>query len=291
MKCGVRVLELKYYFKEAERSFDYADFNYDFWSSGSYARHTHMDYYEITVATEETFINRVNGVDIPLSKNEVLIIPPGISHTIICVGESLAPHHKLAIKRGCFESFIRAKKHLASALMGTEPYLIPLDEATFTVLSGLLCSINKDIFDEKFLLIVETALHIIACASLIKSEAEGYSENTVTSYCKDAINKIDSYAFISYSVSDIYRRYPISHSTLCNEFKRMTGKSPQEYLAEKKMEYAKNLVLTTSISMSEISELIGFKSGSHFIRKFSKVYGISPLKYRKGKDLSDSSEK
>ena len=275
-------MEQKYYFKEAERSLDYADFNYDFWSSGSYARHTHMDYYEIVVATAETFINKVNGIDIPLSKKEVLIIPPGITHSLICAGESKATHHKLAIKRNCFECFIRAKKHLASALMGTEPYLITLDEATFTVLSGLLSSIDKDCFDEKFLLIVKTVLHIIACASLIRSESEGYSENTVTAYCKDAINKIDSYTFISYSVSDIYRNYPVSHSTLCKEFKRLTSKTPHDYLAEKKMEYAKNMVLTTSLSMTEIAELIGFDSGSHFIRKFSKVYGISPLKYRKG---------
>ena len=281
-------VEKNYYFKDAERSLDYADFNYNFWSAGNYAMHTHMDYYEIIIATSETFINKVNSVNIPLSRMEVLIIPPGISHSVKSIGTSKAPHHNLAIKRNCFESFIRAKKHLASALMGTEPYLIPLDEATFTVLSGLLCSINNDIFDEKFLLIVETALHIIACASLIKSEAEGYSENTVTAYCKDAINKIDSYAFISYSVSDIYRNYPVSHSTLCKEFKRLTDKTPHDYLAEKKMEYAKNLVLTTSLSMTEIAELIGFESGSHFIRKFSKVYGISPLKYRKGTAIPKS---
>lgn len=275
-------MERNYYFTKAERSLGYADFNCKYWFSGGYFEHTHVDYYEIILPTGETFVNTVDGKDIRLSKYQALIIPPGISHVIRTIGSGKAPHHNLTVKEERFENFIRAKKHLKKALECGEPYLIDLSEATFNALSELLYSINNDCYDERFLLLAETALNLIACASLLDSEDNGYAENTVTAYCKDAIGKIDSYAFVSASVSDVYREYPVSGSTFCAEFKRLTGKTPRDYLSENRMEYAKNLVLTTSLTMLEIAELLGFESGSHFIRKFTKAYGTSPLRYRKG---------
>ena len=281
-------MEKNFYFSREERSGDYGDFNYRFYHSGNFARHTHVDYYEIIIPTGETFINTVGGADFPTGKREVLIIPPGISHTIRTVGSGNAPHHNLAVKKERLAGFIRSKKHLSTSLSGDAPYLIPLDDASFTLISGLFESVDNESYDEKFLLVAQTVLHLIACASLIHSENEGYAENTVTAYCKDVIAKIDGCALMSANVADIYRSYPVSHSTLCKEFHRLTGKTPRDYLSEKKMEYAASLVLTTSLSILEISEMLGFESGSHFIRKFSKQYGVSPLKYRKGRRTNNT---
>ncbi len=274
-------MEKIFYFKKAERQLDYADFNCHYWSLGSYSRHNHVDYYEIIIPTAEPFVNTVNDKIYSVSKRDVLIIPPGISHSITAIGTSTAPHHNIAIKAERFENFIRTKKHLYDALRTGEPYKIKTDESVFAVISGLLDSINNSSYDEKFLLLMETVLHLIACCSLLISEGKGYSENAVTAFCIDAINKIDDYSYISESIAEIYRAYPISHTTFSAEFKRLTGKRAVDYLSQKKMEYAKSLILTTSLSVLEIAGLIGYESSSHFIRKFGKEFGCSPLKFRK----------
>ncbi|QRR00037.1 helix-turn-helix domain-containing protein [Dyadobacter sandarakinus] len=62
--------------------------------------------------------------------------------------------------------------------------------------------------------------------------------------------------------------------------KKETGKSAQEHLQEKLITIAKERVLDSSKSISEIAYEIGFKYPSHFTRLFKKQVGQSPLDYR-----------
>jgi AraC-like DNA-binding protein len=53
---------------------------------------------------------------------------------------------------------------------------------------------------------------------------------------------------------------------------------------EARMSYAKNKLLYTNLSITEISELIGYSSIEHFTNAFKRYFGLSPLKYRKAYD-------
>ena len=276
-----RGVEKQYFFKEAERKLDYADFNCHLWQNGDFAGHRHVDYYEIIFPIGDSFINFIDGRKYLTSRKEVLIAPKGTTHSIAAIAKSLAPHYNIAIKSERFEKFFRSKKHFFSPLEKGEPLCITVGESTFNVLAELLASIDNSSYDERFLLIIETVLHLISASLLLSTEKEEYAENTPAAYCRDAIMKIDSYLYISENISDIYRAYPISHTAFQTEFKRQTGKRPMDYLSEKKMEYAKNLLLTTSLSVLEIAGMLGYESECHFIRKFGKLFGKTPLKYRK----------
>lgn len=62
--------------------------------------------------------------------------------------------------------------------------------------------------------------------------------------------------------------------------KKETGKTAQEYIQDKLIHIAKEKVLDTSKSISEIAYEIGFKYPSHFTRLFKQLVGQSPLEYR-----------
>jgi AraC family transcriptional activator of pobA len=62
--------------------------------------------------------------------------------------------------------------------------------------------------------------------------------------------------------------------------KKETGKSAQEHLQEKLINIAKERVLGSSKTISEIAYEIGFKYPSHFTRLFKQQVGKSPLDYR-----------
>lgn len=62
--------------------------------------------------------------------------------------------------------------------------------------------------------------------------------------------------------------------------KKETGKSAQEYIQNKVIHVAKEKVLDTSKSISEIAYEIGFKYPSHFTRLFKQLVGQSPNAYR-----------
>lgn len=62
--------------------------------------------------------------------------------------------------------------------------------------------------------------------------------------------------------------------------KKETGVSPQEYIQAKVIELAKEKVLDTRKSISEIAYEIGFKHPSHFTRLFKQHVGRAPAEYR-----------
>lgn len=62
--------------------------------------------------------------------------------------------------------------------------------------------------------------------------------------------------------------------------KKETGKSPQELIHLKLLEIAKEKILDTTKSISEISYELGFKYPQHFTRLFKQKIGVSPNEYR-----------
>lgn len=83
------------------------------------------------------------------------------------------------------------------------------------------------------------------------------------------------------SIDDICRQVNVSKYHLCRKFKETTGLTIMEYLLKTRLEAAKQLLLTSRCTISEISEQTGFSSVSYFSRVFREQNGLSPLQYRK----------
>lgn len=70
-------------------------------------------------------------------------------------------------------------------------------------------------------------------------------------------------------------------SWVSKEIKKRTGKTFKELLHEKKMTQAAHLLNNTTMSISDIIEIIGYKNSSFFFRQFKARYGMSPKQFRK----------
>ena len=63
-------------------------------------------------------------------------------------------------------------------------------------------------------------------------------------------------------------------------FKKKFNTSPKQYILAKKLNYAMDLLATTNISITDISEMSGFSSLYYFSKIFKNYYNISPQNYR-----------
>lgn len=79
---------------------------------------------------------------------------------------------------------------------------------------------------------------------------------------------------------DIIKRTGYSHSRFSELFKQYVGVSLSDYMIEKKLQYATNLLTNTNKSLLDICYTVGYDSYSCFVRMFKKRFGISPLKYK-----------
>lgn len=97
------------------------------------------------------------------------------------------------------------------------------------------------------------------------------------------------YDAISYLENDIQQSLTVEElAQMCHMtpvhfrklFKEYSGMSPICFRIQKKMESARILLLTTDMSISEISEYLGFENVSYFSKLFKKYQKSSPSQYR-----------
>lgn len=67
---------------------------------------------------------------------------------------------------------------------------------------------------------------------------------------------------------------------LVHTFTKQIGISPINYVINKRIQEAKNLLGTTGYSIRDIASIVGFSNSSYFSQMFRKVTGISPKSYR-----------
>lgn len=85
---------------------------------------------------------------------------------------------------------------------------------------------------------------------------------------------------LNWSMSDFARECNISPYRFIHKFKEHMGMSPLEYLTRIRVEKAKELLVSTTLNISEISEVIGYENPLYFSRVFKKAENMSPTQYR-----------
>lgn len=121
-----------------------------------------------------------------------------------------------------------------------------------------------------------TNLHNIHKDSLIISESSMMENYDVGSWLK---YMVDNYSTVS--LNSMAKAFNFNPTYFSLKFKILANDSFSNKLREIKLEKAKWLLITTDLSVQNISEIIGFKEKSYFFRIFKKRYGMTPLKYRK----------
>ncbi len=73
----------------------------------------------------------------------------------------------------------------------------------------------------------------------------------------------------------------ISESYFQHIYSQLFGISYQKDVIQSRMEHAKTMLLTTTLSMEQIAELSGYNSPVHFYRQFKKMAGETPARFRR----------
>ena len=63
-------------------------------------------------------------------------------------------------------------------------------------------------------------------------------------------------------------------------FHKQVGMTLGEYILEKRLALAKQLLINTDLSIADISQRVGITDASYFIRTFKKKIGVTPQQYR-----------
>jgi LacI family transcriptional regulator len=77
----------------------------------------------------------------------------------------------------------------------------------------------------------------------------------------------------------------MARRSLERRFKEMLGRSPADEIRRVKINRVRHLLVTTRMSIPDISDACGFKYVEHMIPVFKKHHGNTPARYRAGARL------
>jgi AraC-like DNA-binding protein len=83
------------------------------------------------------------------------------------------------------------------------------------------------------------------------------------------------------TLDDLARTALFSKFHFSRVFQRITGVSPGRYLSAIRMQRAKHLLTSTSLTVTDISHLVGYASVSTFSARFAGSVGVPPTTYRR----------
>ena len=85
----------------------------------------------------------------------------------------------------------------------------------------------------------------------------------------------------NWTVEEMGKLASLSPSRFHTVYKAVFGISPVKDIIDNRIQTAQNMLLSTELSVGEISEKLGYLNTNHFIRQFKALVHQTPLAYRK----------
>ena len=114
-------------------------------------------------------------------------------------------------------------------------------------------------------------------------ENEQVSGNQTLNYIKLSIEYICHNFNRPLSLDEVAQQVGVSKYHFTRTFREATGETLVKHLNRVRCDYAKQLLLNTDKTVSQICDECGFVSPSYFSRTFEKYVGVLPSEYRKSK--------
>ncbi|GIP21965.1 response regulator [Paenibacillus sp. J22TS3] len=98
------------------------------------------------------------------------------------------------------------------------------------------------------------------------------------------VEDIKQYIYANYdkeiTLQHIADRFFISRENVSRKFKQVSNENLSDYLANLRIDKAKQLLRSSGMRLSQISAMVGFQDEKYFSRVFKKVTGMTPREYR-----------
>ena len=83
------------------------------------------------------------------------------------------------------------------------------------------------------------------------------------------------------SLRDVARAVSLSRGHLTTVVRRKTGRTVQEWIAERRMAEARRLLVETDLAVEEVGRRVGYGDPGYFVRSFRSTHGATPLGWRR----------
>lgn len=240
------------------------------WHSVSHT-HNHTELFYIVSGKGQFFIQ---DQLYPVNVNNLVIISPNVIHTEVSLNAHPLEYIVLGIEgielKACSSSnglFLILDRFESAEIAGCLRNILRETELKNTGYEDV-CQAYMEILIIR--LIRNTALSI-------PTESQALSANR---QCAKVRQYIDLHFKEALTLDQLAEEGHMNKYYLSHSFKREYGVSPINYMVSRRIEESKYLLAETDLSLSQISQLLGFSSLSYFSQVFRKTQAVTPMEYR-----------
>ena len=266
----IRDLVTIHYF-EYTKDYEYPGESHDFW--------------EIIYADRGTVFVRCGEEEHLLSRGEMILYPPNVFHTLRA--DAVNPSNVFIISfteesdilnplGGKVLHLTSPMRDLIHAIIreGQQAFILPMPQRTLLEIRPEAPLGGQQIIRMRLeeLLILLLRSQMAPEHSIIKTRYDDDIAGHIMELLKENLYR-------QISIGDITASLGYGKTYLSGVFKQVYGKGIMECFMELKIEEARYLLRQGSLSVSEISDTLGFSSPQYFSKRFRKFVKMSPRQY------------
>lgn len=232
-------------------------------------------YYSFHFVLEGQVLFTQNQTRITLEQGDVFCLLPHVMHQY----EAVSSGRNLRMAWLAFDGKQAASVINHLDIHPERPYMKQvIDPALLAVLDGILQEFSRGSTGHlRKLGMLYELFHQLSEAARPRPDAPRPS----ASWVSQSVEYFDIHYSEDISVKDVARHFKINRSHFTKTFTEQVGVSPKQYLQNLKMKRAKQLLLETPLTITEIALSLGFPDLYSFTRAFRNYCNISPTMLRK----------
>lgn len=228
--------------------------------------HSH-DFYEVFIVLSDFIIHYLNGNKYELYKNTLVFIKPQDSH------------YFTTCENGSFLNIAFSIKtfDLINSLLNINDYSpIVIPQCVTGDIVNDINSISSSISDnaEISINLKKVVVNILSLFGT-RSKKSDYPQ-----WFNELLDNINQPSNFTRGLDSMYELSGKSPEHTTRSFRKYLNTTPTEYLNSLKLNYAKNMLITSDTSVTDICFSSGFNNTSYFYVQFKKKYNCSPKEYR-----------
>lgn len=218
---------------------------------------------------------QVSGQVLPVEADSLVIVNPNVEHTELSLNASPLEYIVLGVEGLAFQAEESSEcGYSLLNLRGVRDSVLPHLRAMLQEIEAkpmgyqVVCQDLLEILVMKLMRHSRSALWVTPmhratreCAAVRRYLDSHYKENL-------SLNLLAQVAHLN--------KYHLAH-----QFRREFGVSPIHYLLSRRIAESRQLLADTDLSISQISQTLGFSSPSYFSQSFRRAEGVSPQEYRR----------
>ncbi len=275
---------LKYFFDECltENQKDTVNVSVKFRSTSHDTKHSH-DFYELILVCKNELAHYLNGTETTMNKCDLCLITPNDEHFSWTKDEKNAPcYYTISMRAEYFNKLTDAiGKDFSKSIINSRYTSVKAQvfEQCKQQLDRALLTHNSETNKK------QSIYQLVATKLLCEFSFNNHASTNERSLVEKAYASMSEKENMALGVKEIAAKLGYSQEHLIRTFKKSGELPPNTVFTIIKLDYAKELLVSTDCPIPQICELIGYNGLNYFNQIFKKYCGCLPSTYRKNNSI------